>query len=52
VRARGAALAEGFQNAFLVGSGIALTGAIIAALFIRTADSRAMRATEAVPVAA
>jgi len=57
-RARGnrsqvpAALAAGFQDAFLTGAGIALAGAIIAALFIRTADSRAMRGAEAVPVAA
>jgi MFS family permease len=47
-----AVLTDGFQNAFLVGAGFALLGAIIAAVAIRTADSQAMRGAEAVPVAA
>jgi len=47
-----AALAEGFQDAFLVGSGIALLGVLVATLFIRTADSRAMKGAEITPVAA
>ena len=47
-----AALTGGFQDAFLVGAGFALLGAIIAATAISTKDSQAMRGTEAVPVAA
>ena len=47
-----AALTGGFQDAFLVGAGFALLGAIIAATAISTKDSQAMRGAEAVPVAA
>ena len=47
-----AVLTDGFQNAFLVGAGFALLGAIIAAVAIRAADSQAMRGAEVVPVAA
>jgi EmrB/QacA subfamily drug resistance transporter len=35
------ALTEGFQNAFLVGAGFALLGALLAFVLIRTKDSRA-----------
>jgi EmrB/QacA subfamily drug resistance transporter len=35
------ALTEGFQDAFLVGAGFALLGAILAVVLIRTKDSRA-----------
>jgi hypothetical protein len=38
-----AALTSGFQDAFLVGAGFALAGAVIAAVAIRREDSRAMR---------
>jgi hypothetical protein len=34
------ALTEGFQRAFLVGSGFALAGAILSALLISSSDSR------------
>jgi MFS family permease len=47
-----AALVAGFHDAFLVGAGFALVGAIIAVLAIRTADSQAMRGAEPAPVAA
>ncbi len=40
------ALTEGFQLAFLVGSGFALLGAIIALLVIRTKDSKAAISAE------
>ena len=43
-------LTDGFQNAFLVGAGIAALGAVLAAVLIRTADSR--QAVEAEPVPA
>ena len=52
------ALTEGFQNAFMVGSGIAILGAIAAAVLISSKDSRdhaeaAQRGeVDAVPVAA
>src|SRR3712207_873943 len=46
------ALTNGFQDAFLVGAGFALVGAIIAVFAIRAADSQAMRGAEAAPVAA
>jgi EmrB/QacA subfamily drug resistance transporter len=49
------ALTEGFQDAFLVGSGFALLGALLAAVLISSRDSRehaaAARAGEAEPVA-
>ncbi len=49
------ALTEGFQSAFLVGACFAIAGAILAAVLIRTADSKAHRdaaqAGEAQPVA-
>jgi hypothetical protein len=35
------ALTEGFQDAFLVGAGIALTGALLAAALVSSRDSRA-----------
>jgi MFS family permease len=45
-------LTEGFRHAFLVGSGFAVMGAVLAALLIRTADSRAhVGAAEPVPAA-
>jgi EmrB/QacA subfamily drug resistance transporter len=51
-----AALTEGFQRAFLVGSGFALVGAILAAVMIATSDSRehaeAAQRGEVEPVAA
>jgi EmrB/QacA subfamily drug resistance transporter len=47
-----AALTEGFQSAFMVGAGIALLGAVLAAVLIRSADSRAMIGAEPEPVAA
>jgi EmrB/QacA subfamily drug resistance transporter len=50
------ALTEGFKTAFLVGSGFALVGAILAAVLLSSADSReharAAQAGEAEPVAA
>ncbi|QEC48523.1 MFS transporter [Baekduia soli] len=50
------ALTEGFQTAFLVGTGFALAGALLAALLISSRDSReqaeAARRGEAVPVVA
>jgi EmrB/QacA subfamily drug resistance transporter len=52
------ALTEGFQNAFMVGSGIAIAGAILAAVLISSKDSKdhaeaAQRGeVDAVPVAA
>jgi EmrB/QacA subfamily drug resistance transporter len=46
-----AALTGGFQDAFLVGAGFALLGAVIAVAAIRTEDSQAMRGAEPVPVA-
>jgi EmrB/QacA subfamily drug resistance transporter len=39
-RNHGVALTEGFQTAFTVGAGFALTGAILAALLISSRDSR------------
>ena len=36
------ALTQGFQDAFLVGAGFALLGAILAALLISSRDSREM----------
>jgi hypothetical protein len=36
------ALTEGFQDAFLVGAGFALLGAILAAVLISSRDSRQM----------
>jgi EmrB/QacA subfamily drug resistance transporter len=47
-----AALTGGFHDAFLVGAGFALLGAVIAVLAIRTEDSLAMRQADPVPVAA
>ena len=52
------ALTEGFQDAFMVGAGFAIVGAILAAVLISNKDSRehaeaARRGeVEAVPVAA
>jgi EmrB/QacA subfamily drug resistance transporter len=50
------ALTEGFQRAFLIGSGFALAGAILAALLISSSDSRehaqAAQRGEVEPVAA
>jgi EmrB/QacA subfamily drug resistance transporter len=40
VRDRAAALTEGFQDAFLVGAGFALAGAILAATLISSRDAR------------
>jgi MFS family permease len=40
VRDRAIALTEGFQDAFLVGAGFALAGAILAATLISSRDSR------------
>jgi hypothetical protein len=45
------ALTGGFADAFLVGAGFALAGALVAFFGIRTADSQAMRGAEATPVA-
>jgi hypothetical protein len=45
-------LTDGFHDAFLVGAGFALVGAIIATFAIRGEDSRAMRTAEVVPAAA
>jgi len=45
-------LTNGLQDAFLVGAGIALLGALVAALAVRGEDSRAMKGAETVPVAA
>ena len=49
------ALTQGFQDAFLVGAGMALLAALLAALLISSRDSRehaeAARAGEAEPVA-
>ena len=49
------ALTDGFQNAFLVGAGFAITGAILSQVLIRTRDSRehrdAAQAGEVQPVA-
>jgi EmrB/QacA subfamily drug resistance transporter len=42
-------LNDGFQNAFLVGAGFAVAGAILAAVLIRSADSRAMVGADADP---
>jgi MFS family permease len=39
---RAVALTEGFQDAFLAGAGIALAGAVLAALLISSRDSREM----------
>ena len=39
---RAVALTEGFQNAFLAGAGIALLGAVLAAVLISSRDSREM----------
>ena len=45
-------LTEGFKDAFLVGAGMAVLGAVLAAVLIRGADSRAhAEAPEPVPVA-
>jgi EmrB/QacA subfamily drug resistance transporter len=48
-------LVEGFQSAFLVGAGLAIVGAILSVVLIRTRDSKAHRdaalAGEAQPVA-
>jgi MFS family permease len=41
-RSRAVALTEGFQDAFLAGAGIALVGAILAAVLISSRDSREM----------
>ena len=46
------ALTDGFHDAFLVGAGFAVLGAIIAVAAIRGEDSRAMRGAEVAPVAA
>jgi EmrB/QacA subfamily drug resistance transporter len=50
------ALTEGFRTAFLVGTGFALLGAVLAAVLISSRDSRELAAAaqrgEAVPVAA
>ena len=52
------ALTEGFQNAFMVGAGFAIVGAILAAVLISSKDSREhaeaarREKVEAVPVAA
>ena len=50
------ALTEGFQSAFLVGAGMALLGAVLAAVLISSKDSRehaeAARRGEAAPVPA
>jgi hypothetical protein len=40
VRDRATALTQGFQDAFLVGAGFALTGAILAATLISSRDAR------------
>jgi EmrB/QacA subfamily drug resistance transporter len=45
-------LNDGFQNAFLVGAGFAVAGAILAAVLIRGADSRAMVGADAEAVPA
>jgi EmrB/QacA subfamily drug resistance transporter len=47
-----AALTEGFRHAFLVGAGFAVVGAVLAAVLIRTADSRAHVDATAEPVPA
>jgi len=56
VRDKAVALTEGFQDAFLVGAGFALLGAILAAVLISSRDSRAMaeaaRRGEPAPAAA
>ena len=44
------ALTDGFRHAFLVGAGFALLGAVLAAVLIRGADSRAHAEAEAEPV--
>ncbi len=46
------ALTEGFQAAFLVGAGFALTGAMIALFMIRSSDSRAAIGLESAPATA
>ena len=48
-----AALTEGFRHAFLVGAGFAVLGAVLAAVLIRGADSKAHAEVpaEAVPIA-
>ena len=50
------ALTEGFQDAFLVGAGFAVLGAVLAAVMISSRDSRehaaAARRGEAEPVTA
>ncbi len=55
-RVRTVALTEGFQDAFLTCAGLALTGAVLAAVLISSRDSRehaeAARRGEAEPVAA
>jgi EmrB/QacA subfamily drug resistance transporter len=43
------ALTEGFRHAFLVGAGFAVAGAVLAAVLIRTADSRAHASAAAEP---
>jgi predicted MFS family arabinose efflux permease len=55
-RSRAVALTEGFQDAFLVGAGFAILGAVLAATMISSRDSRehaaAAQAGEVQPVAA
>jgi EmrB/QacA subfamily drug resistance transporter len=46
------ALTNGFSDAFLLGAGFALLGFLVALFAVRSADSRAMREAEVVPVAA
>ena len=47
-----ATLTDGFHDAFLVGAGFALAGALIATFAIRGEDSRAMRTAEVAPAPA
>ena len=55
-QSRAVALTEGFQDAFLAGAGIALVGAVLAAVLISSRDSREMaeaaRRGDAAPVPA
>ena len=44
-------LTEGFQNAFLVGAGIAVLGAVLAAVLIRGADAQELAEAEPAPAA-
>jgi sugar phosphate permease len=44
---QGAALTEGFQQAFLAGAGFAVLGLVLCLVLIRTSDSRAMIEREA-----